>query len=119
MKNFLKKSLAYILTGSFTVILAACYGSPISMDYTKTIKATDENNNPISGLKVTLKKNNTDIDSSLTNSYGTVDFTNVNYDTIGYQIKIQDVDGEENLGSFKDTLFDLNSNTYYEIKLKK
>jgi len=118
MKNYFKKILAYFLTGSFTLILAACYGAPVEMQYDKTIKATDDSENPIQGLKVKLKSNGNDIDSAFTDEYGLVDFYNVNIEVSDYQVTISDVDAEENLGTFKDTTFNLESDNYYEIKMK-
>jgi len=35
MLNILKKPLNYILTGSFSVIFAACYGAPINLENPK------------------------------------------------------------------------------------
>jgi FlaG/FlaF family flagellin (archaellin) len=119
MLRIIKKSLAYILTGSFTIILAACYGTPVEMEYTKTIKTTDDNENPIAGLKVTLSQNGTKIDSATTDNAGFVDFYDVYTDNQDYEVSIQDVDGNENLGIFKDSVFDLNSESYYNIKLNK
>lgn len=119
MKNYLKKMLAYIATGSFTLILAACYGAPVEMEYQKTIRAIDENENPIPGLEVKLLNDVQIIETVQTDEYGYVDFNNVNSNNASFKVEIKDVDAEENLGVFKDTVFDLNSQNYYEIKMKK
>ena len=56
MLSIFKKPLAYILTGSFSFILAACYGAPVDYTY-KAVKTIDKTGNPLSNLKVELRNN--------------------------------------------------------------
>jgi len=54
MLNRIKKSLIYIVTGSTTVILTACYGVMVNCKnfYDKKIVVKDKSGKPIRGLQL-------------------------------------------------------------------
>ena len=118
MFDFLKKSLNYILTGSFTIVFAACYGSDMALKNPKLIKATDNNDNAIPGLKVTLFENNNQIDERYTDENGTTELYFSQNGDANYKAKIEDVDGTENLGDFISEEIDLSNDSFFELKLK-
>ena len=120
MLKFIKKYLAFILTGSFSFILAACYGAPVEMAHFATVKAKDGEGNPIQGLKVSLNLDGENQSSSFTNADGVVDLHNVFLnDTTEYIVSIEDIDGKENGGEFELQEFAINENPYYEVKMKE
>ena len=96
MKNFIKKPLNYILTGSFSIVFAACYGAPVDLESPKLIKVTDDFNIPIEGLKVNVYENRLNINSGYTDKGGSVEFNVEQKDKYNYKVTIEDVDGEEN-----------------------
>jgi len=114
----IKKIFTFLITGSFTLILAACYGAPVEYGYTKTIKGTDENDKPIEGLKLTLLKNDEIVESKISDNTGTVDFFDVKNNSYSYKVKIEDIDNEQN-GVYKDsTIFLYSTDAFYDVKLK-
>ena len=120
MLKFIKKYLVFILTGSFSFILAACYGAPIKTSHFATVNTNDEEGNPIKGLKVSLNINGENLNSYISNEDGIVEFENIFLnDTTDYVVRIEDIDGEENGGLFTPEEFTLNKSDYYVINLKK
>lgn len=119
MFGLFKRPFTYLLTGSFSVVFAACYGTPIDLQNPKQIKATDDNDQPIKGLKVTLFENRNPIDEKLTDELGAVEFVFLQKDKYNYYAKIEDIDGPENLGEFLQTEINLNNESLFELKLQK
>jgi len=114
---FVKKYLNYILTGSFSIVFAACYGSDMALQNPKLIKAKDNNDNAIPGLKVTLYENRTQIDERFTDEYGSVEFYMVQKGKYDYKVKIEDVDGVENFGEFKSKEINITNDSFFELNL--
>jgi len=119
MFGILKKPFTYLLTGSFSVVFAACYGAPLELENPKLIKAKDDNNQPIEGLKVTLFENRNQIGEQFTNKEGSVEFYYAPKEKYNYSAIIEDIDGSENLGEFSPTTVDLNKESVFELQLKK
>lgn len=130
IKNFWKRFLLFLVTGSTSIFIAACYGTG-SM-YNKltdgwTIITKDENNKPISGLKVTITEyltgsSNVDtLDVINTNSEGTVNANLYMYEEGSYvrQARIVDIDAEKNGGVFLDTLITKTSSSTSNVQMKK
>ena len=120
MLKFIKKYLFFFITGSFSIILAACYGVPEEIGNFSTVKAKDGDGNPIKDLKVSLSIDGENQNTQYTNIDGVVDiqefFLN---DTTEYVVKIEDVDGDKNGGEFEMQEFVLTDNPYYEIEMEK
>jgi hypothetical protein len=119
MISLLKKPFTYLLTGSFSIVFAACYGAPLDLENPKLIKAKDDSNQPIPGLKVTLFENNNPINEQYTNEQGTIELffeQKVNYD---YSAKIEDVDGTNNLGEFNTATVNLNKESLIEHNMQR
>ena len=99
MIKMLKRSLIWIVSGSATLILTACYGAMMECEeyMNKTLKFVDGQGNPIAGLEVSHPS-----DLSLTDKDGEVVYTYCKEHT-DYQreVDVKDIDGEEN-GSFED-----------------
>jgi len=119
MFKLFKKSFTYLLTGSFSVVFAACYGAPLDLENPKLIKAKDDNNQAIPGLKVTLFENRNPMSEQYTDQDGNVEFYYTPKDKYNYSAKIEDVDGVENLGAFNSTEVTLNQESYIEVNLQK
>ena len=121
MLKFIKRYLAFIITGSFSFILAACYGAPMEIGRYSTIVASDGDGNPIEGLKVTLTLDGENKNSQYTNIDGVVDLENLFLnDSINYIVKLDDIDGEKN-GVFqtKELPLDKGGDARYEINMEK
>jgi hypothetical protein len=119
MFGILKKPLNYLLTGSFSVVFAACYGAPVDLQNPKRINAKDDNEQPIQGLKVTLFENRKVLDEQFTNANGSVEFYLVQKEKYNYSAIIEDIDGPDNLGQFESEEINLNMDSFIEIKLNK
>ncbi len=115
--KFWKKALYFVITGSTSVFIAACYGIPLAVqDLGKwVIRVHDDENNPIRGLQVTILQFVGESDSSNivdigeTDSTGTCSLDLVGYDesaTYRHQAIIEDRDSTENGGFFADTTID-------------
>ncbi len=121
MKLRFKKQISLLFAGSLSMVLAACYGVPVDMQNSITIKTVTENNDPIAGLKITLDENGSSIDSSTTDSLGNVFYPVIfaNEETT-YSIKIEDIDSTLNLGEFVTKTIELDgSNSNYEITMQE
>lgn len=119
MDQFIKKYLSYLLTGSFSVVFAACYGPPMDLENPKHINAKDNNNQAIPGLKVTVFENRKQINELYTNESGEAEFYLAQKDKYVYRAVIEDVDGIENLGEFQSTEVNLTEESLFELKLEK
>ncbi len=92
-----RKYLAFLFAGSFSMVLAACYGAPVDMVNQVSVKAVNSKNVPIQGLKITLFNNNQAIETSTTNSDGEILYPYLKEDEENdYTLKIEDIDNEEN-----------------------
>ena len=97
MRKFFYKNLKFLFTGSFAMVLAACYGMPVDMETQITIQTVNSENEPIKGLKVTLLNNQIFVSSENTDEYGEVYYPELIEDTENdYKVKIEDIDGAEN-----------------------
>lgn len=110
MFGYCKKGIAWIITGSFSMILAACYGAPVNYTYYKYMKTTNPDGKPIPGLKVNPYENGNTMGEIITDQEGgfeipIVEDTKVN----DYQLVITDIDTFENLGQFKTKNVDLDT----------
>ena len=119
MKNFIKKPLNYLLTGSFSVVFACCYGTPMDLENPKLIKATDDTNQPIQGLKVTVYENMLYINEGYTDQEGSIEFYIAQKDKYYYKATIEDVDGEENGGEFINKDVNITDDSFVEVVLEK
>ena len=119
MKNFIKKPLNYLLTGSFSIVFAACYGAPVDLENPKFIKATDNTNLPIQGLKVTVFENRLAINEGYTDQQGSVEFHVEQKDKHYYKVTIEDVDGIDNGGEFISKEANITESSFVEIILDK
>jgi len=119
MLELFKKPFTYLLTGSFSIVFAACYGAPLDLQNPKLIKAKDDNNQPIKGLKVTLFENRQPISEQFTNEQGAVEIYFTQKEKCTYSAKIEDIDGADNLGEFNTTDVNLNNESLIELNLQK
>jgi hypothetical protein len=119
MFGMFKKPINYLLTGSFSVVFAACYGAPLDLQNPKRINAKDDNEQAIQGLKVTLFENRKVLEEKLTDENGSVEFYFVQKDKYNYSAKIEDIDGPDNLGQFNSEEINLNQDSFIELKLNK
>jgi len=119
MLNILKKPLHYILTGSFSVIFAACYGAPVELENPKTVNAKNNNGQAIAGLKVQLFENRNPIDELYTDENGSVEFYHTQRTDYHYSAVIEDVDGDENSGDFESQEIDVTEENLINVVLKE
>jgi hypothetical protein len=118
--NFLKKILRFFITGSFTFVIAACYGAPVSYSGTQTkLRVVNKENQPVKGLMV-------DISSDYYSEYY---YTDENGESVFYPMidefgnsynpVVKDIDGDENLGCFSKTEVVLNDQTEIEVVINE
>ena len=108
MVRFITKNLKWFLTGTFAMVLAACYGVPIDMRNEVSVKATDNSDQAIPGLKLTLTNNGNKVSEDISNSNGEVFYPNLKEDNSNdYKVKIEDTDGTLNGGQFVTTEIDI------------
>ena len=112
--QYWKKLLYFLITGSTSLFIAACYGMPAGFSDlgSWTVKTRDKENKPIEGLEVTVLQYAGDAqvpvtaDLAQTDSTGTAVLYMAIYDkNVDYRHEavIRDIDGEENGGLFADT----------------
>jgi len=103
-----KKQISFLFAGSFSLVFAACYGMPVDMEYQKSIRAVNENNEAIPGLQVQLTNNDKVILSDISNENGDVYYSDLNEGTENnYKIIISDIDSTENGGPYAEKLIDI------------
>jgi hypothetical protein len=115
IKHIWRKILYFLITGSTTGFIAACYGIRLNVEDVGPwiIKTVDSENNPIRGLQVTYIEYLNDnpipdtIDVATTDSTGS---THTYLQVVGqvttfrHEAIISDIDGTENGGKFFDTI---------------
>lgn len=106
MIKFFKKSLLWIVSGTVSVILTACYGPNVMRDcFSKVITVVDEDGKPIPGLEI-RSEDSYYSDSVITNSDGSVsfDFCVAEGEDMEIRIseKIKDGVDEEDPGEYVD-----------------
>ena len=119
MISFFKKPLNYILTGSFSVVFAACYGAPVELENPKIISAKNSNGMAIEGLKVQLFENRNPIDELHTDENGSVEFYHIQRDDYLYSVVIEDIDGVENGGDFETKEVDVTEENIIDVVLQE
>jgi len=116
-----KKQISLLFAGSFSMVLAACYGMPVDMQNEITVKTVNEFNEAIPDLKLTMTNNGERIYENYTDETGTVYYPYLEDSSDNdYKVSIEDVDGEENGGNFLSESIDItNSQSYYKVDMKK
>lgn len=89
--------LKLLATGSFSLVMSACYGAP--MPY-QGVRVTTQDGQPIPDLKLSLQEGNNTVNEVRTDVDGFNGFM-IDKPTDNYSILIEDTDGIENLGEFK------------------
>jgi hypothetical protein len=101
MLSFVKKSLLWIVSGTASVLLTACYGVMSVADcFNKKITVVDSAGKPIKGLEITFSDVDGNIDVTYSDKYGDAEMFFCTYDN-RVKVRIVDIDGEEN-GEFKE-----------------
>jgi hypothetical protein len=120
MNHFFQKNLKWLFTGSFTMVLAACYGMPVDMQTNYDVLATDTLNQAIPGLKMTLFNNGNQVSEDISDTDGKVYYSRLKEDAANnYTVKIEDIDGTENGGSFAASEIDIVAEQFsYTVKMK-
>lgn len=116
-----KKQLALLFTGSFTMVLAACYGAPVDVESDIMIQTVNEQNVAIKGLKVNLTNNGERVYEDYTDNNGNVYYPYLeDSEENDYALKIEDVDGEENNGHYYSKVVNIhNKRSEYIINMAK
>ncbi|HAN79050.1 MAG TPA: hypothetical protein DCQ31_15410 [Bacteroidales bacterium] len=120
MIHIIRKYSAFVLSGTFSVILAACYGTPMDMQSQKRITVFDPENKPIEGLALTLKLHGETQFESKSDSNGDI-YLNLNSDdsVSSYDVLIADIDGEANGGEFIPKELKLNEQRELQVTLER
>jgi putative lipoprotein (rSAM/lipoprotein system) len=118
MINKFKKQISFLFAGSFSMVLAACYGAPVNMENTLFVKALNQNNEPIEGLQVVLQNNGYSIDTAFSETDGTVSYPELNI-TSSYKVIIEDIDGELNGGTYLKKEVEITDNFNIEVTMEK
>ena len=108
--SYFKNILKAAATGSFTLMLAACYGVAYERETSfGDVTVTDDDSNPIEGLKITLVTDQfTQTELGRTTEKGELSW-DMDPDR-EYKLLIEDTDGEENGGTFVSKELDLENN---------
>ena len=116
-----KKQLSLLFAGSFSMVLAACYGVPVDIDDQITVHTVNEVNEAIPGLKVTLTNNGERVYEDYTDESGNVYYSYLEEnESNDYKLKIEDVDGEENGGIYKTADVDIiGHQSFYSVNMVK
>lgn len=112
MGTIFKKILLFLVTGSLSVFIAACYGVLMPIDRYRLlfIQTHDQNSRPIKGIAANLYCQDTNstyqIDSAYTDSNG---LAKILFDEIidpkvnaRYSVRVKDIDSIANGGWFAD-----------------
>jgi hypothetical protein len=118
MLNFFRKTLTYIVTGSCSIVFAACYGPPTRLENPRVLNLKDGDNNAIQGLKVSMFESNVVIGEEFTDKSGIAKFNFVQKNNTTYAATIEDIDGSLN-GEFKTKTVDLTNEYFIEINMEK
>ena len=112
-----KKQISLLFAGSFSMVLAACYGMPIDMQIDRSIKVINELNEAIPGLQVQLTNNGERVYEDLSDEYGYVYYSDlVENNDNDYKVIINDIDSTENGGTYKSQVVDIiNSDDDYIV----
>lgn len=103
-----RKHLALLFAGSFSMVLAACYGMPVDMQNEVSVKAVNEQNEAIPGLKVVMTNNGEHVYDELTNESGFVYYPGLTENEENdYQFMIEDIDGDQNGGTYLKQVVDV------------
>ncbi len=108
--RIVRKALLFVVCGTTTVIIAACYGVSAGVDNIVVwLRAHDSAGTPIEGLEVVLDCDGT-VDQQLTDAYGDVEFYVSEYtDLETCSATLTDVDGADNGGDFATQTVQLNA----------
>ena len=104
MLTKIKEILRWAITGSFALIIAACYGPPMGVRaYQVGVSTTDKKGEPITGLRVSLLTNNAPYQVRYSDLKGYTGFLLPNSFEGDMKLLIEDSDGAENGGEYKTT----------------
>ncbi|MBP7551902.1 MAG: radical SAM-associated putative lipoprotein [Spirochaetes bacterium] len=122
--KLIKKIILSIVTGTSSLIIAACYGMPsLAGEYRPfRIKVKDDSNIPISGLEVKVNVYNPSETIPFDSQTGTTDeLGEYIYNSIDasykYTVDISDVDGEANGGDFASKTIEITDILDYDVEL--
>lgn len=120
----LSKILRILVTGSLTMLLQACYGVVASMEpiYFIRLKAVDTNGEAIPELKISYQNNTYTNDWEVlgsTDESGEIGIDEQTYLDSNTNLKIEDVDGVENLGDFETKAFTHKDVINYTVEMIK
>ena len=111
----IRNILRWLLGGSFTLIIAACYGIPADYQGKNVrIKCKNTNDQPIPGLELKVLENGLDSSWNTTDAEGTADFFIPEFVSASLMIRAADIDGLSNLGDFQTMI--LSNLTYGTIE---
>lgn len=117
MLKYLKKGIVFLVSGSFSIILAACYAAESEYTYYRKIQIKNGNGDPIPGLKVTTYDNDQELNIQQSTDAGMVEIQIIDGGVHSYKVLIEDIDSTENLGHFQTTSVNLDSLEYDDIFL--
>ena len=114
-----KKQISLLFAGSFSMVLAACYGMPVDMQDSKSVKTVNELNEAIPGLQVYLTNNGERIYEDITDENGSVYYSYFEESTENdYKLIINDIDSTENGGQYQTQVVDIvDSRDDYIVKM--
>lgn len=119
MKIF-KKFLQFLLTGSFTLFMAACYGMPAGFGQgALNVRTVNKNNIPLTGLRISYEEEGFS-DTQLTDEWGKAYFgvfdEPLQLDGV---LTVEDIDDESNGGSFKSETIQVSGVNTLKVELEE
>jgi len=120
MLRIFKKSIVFLVSGSFSIILAACYAASGDYTYYRKIQIKNNNGDPIPGLKVTSYDNDEQQQIQQSDSNGEISVEIIDDGGVrSYSILIEDIDSTNNLGYFSNQTVLLDTLEYDEVFLNE
>ena len=117
MKKFLKNIIRFVLLGSFSMLMAACYG--VYVRFNKRIIAKNTEGNSIANLLVRVNDGSGNgLIERRTEADGTLDLDSP-VSLAGMQTTITDTDGSDNGGTYKETSIVLDDSMDQSVTLDR
>ncbi len=128
--RFWKRILYFVITGSTSIFIAACYGMPMTYKYLGVwkISVEDSENTPIKGLEVKVLQYSSGMEHpetlnvSTTDSLGEIETELHIWDEdleYSHKALISDIDSTENGGFFQDTIVEYRNNNSTKVQMRK
>lgn len=119
--KWLEKGALFLMSGVMPVFIAACYGTPMDDNFTKTAWGNvkdKQTGNPIANILVRCLRGQTAVDETYTNQGDGSYELWYDVDEPCETIEFKDVDGEDNGGQYAATSISFEDDAVVEMELE-